>query len=356
MSKKLTYFIIFNILLIVGSIGYGMYVRNAARRYFAPDVLYIAPRANHAHLHFNASDLPMLSGLVPGYTIAAESLGSATVFGGSQWATTAVIYCDRFYFRMHFMNFIDGWHWYAPEDMDVIVLNEALAWRLFGSLDVVGMLVQIDGRPHKISGVVSSNSEYMAWVPRSLAMDLPVTALFLTTGQHNPLSVYDGYMLLTNFGRNPNDYAIVDINRYIESMAVRHRVLLYIVWFMVLAHMTSWGCESVKHARDFSKDGIKVGHYKPLIGLGLLLACIGISAYIIFGVRGVIAWLPNPAYENLFSRFSNIGVLPPIGYLPYGLRQLARLNTIWGYVWAVGVIGLVNVAAVMPNIVNKRVA
>ncbi|MCL2402206.1 MAG: ABC transporter permease, partial [Oscillospiraceae bacterium] len=43
---------------------------------------------------------------------------------------------------------------------DRVVLDEALAWRLFGSVRVAGLEITIGGRPHTIAGVVSRDNDF----------------------------------------------------------------------------------------------------------------------------------------------------------------------------------------------------
>jgi len=352
MSKKLTVFILLNLLLIIGSLSVGVYVRSAARRYFTPDVLYIAPLLNHEHLRFNTGEMEVIRRSFPDYTFAPASRSWANISTGAQWVNTYVVYCDAFYFGMQFMDFTDGWHWYAPENIDVIVLNEDLAWRLFGARDIVGLTVQVNGRPHMVVGVVRLGryqSEYLAWMPRDIANEpLPVSALFLTMGRYNPLAMSHAHSMLMYVGRNSDDYAIVDISRYIESIGVRHRVLLYVIWLVVLVFAVRRGRGYIARIRDLSFDGIRERDFRPLIGLGILLGAVACGVYIVFGVRDLLVWLPNFSFITLFESVSNIGVMPPVGYLSYGLSRLYWFNGIGNYAWIAGVVGLVNTVAVLP--------
>jgi len=353
MSKKLTIFILLNLLLLIGGLCVGVYVRSAARRYFTPDVLYIAPLSSHEHLLFDASDMEVIMRSFPDYTFAPTSRGWTGIATGAQWVNSHVIYCDAFYFGMQYMDFVDGWHWYAPENIDVIVLNEDLAWRLFGAKDIVGLTVLVGGRPHMVVGVVRQGryeSEYLAWMPRATVTEpLPVSALYLTIGRYNPLAMSHGNNMLMYIGRNPDDYAIVDINRYIESIGVRHRVLLYVVWIVVLAFAVSRGRGYLASIRGLSFDGTRDRDFRPLIGLGILLGIVVVGVYIVFGVRDLLVWLPNFSFINFFESVSNIGALPPVRYLSYGISRLYWFNVIGNYAWVVGLVGLINVAAVLPE-------
>ncbi len=43
---------------------------------------------------------------------------------------------------------------------DLVILDEVLAWRLFGGVDLTGLTVQIDGQPFVVSGVVAMEDDF----------------------------------------------------------------------------------------------------------------------------------------------------------------------------------------------------
>ncbi|MBO4457497.1 MAG: ABC transporter permease [Butyrivibrio sp.] len=58
------------------------------------------------------------------------------------------------FFLFHPLNFVAGGPFYDDTDLkDHIVIDEVLAWHLFGSDDVIGEFVDVGGVPHYISGV-----------------------------------------------------------------------------------------------------------------------------------------------------------------------------------------------------------
>ena len=65
------------------------------------------------------------------------------------------------YFLFHPLKLRSGSYLTANDAMrDRVVLDEELAWALFGSVDVAGMSVQIGGRTYPIAGVVSREDDF----------------------------------------------------------------------------------------------------------------------------------------------------------------------------------------------------
>ena len=44
--------------------------------------------------------------------------------------------------------------------LDRVVLDETLAWQLFGGFDVAGLTIQINGQPFQVAGVVRRESDF----------------------------------------------------------------------------------------------------------------------------------------------------------------------------------------------------
>jgi len=336
--KKLFIFGLLNLLVVFGSLIVGMYTHVAARRYFAPDVIYIAPMLNESHLHWSIDDIDALQRQYRDYSISAESRGNVFISSSTNQASTTVVYTDAAYFSTHFMDFIEGNRWL--EDANAIVLNQTLAWRLFGSGNIVGQAVVINHRPYIVTGVVRQGShvagEYLAWKPRNASpAPLPVTALYIRANNYNlvDVAVYTREML-TRQQRNPANYAIVDINRYIEAIGLRNRIFLYILWLSILIAMVRVCMR--KHYKFNSR--VILGYIPPVVGV--LLA----SHILYSGVNDILYWLPNLSIPgtSVIDSITNANLLPPDGYLSFGLYRMSYLNRIGNVAWIVGAIAFIN--------------
>jgi len=339
--KKLVLFGLVNFLVLVASLAVGMYATVMAGRYFARDVIFIAPFLNESHLHWNMDDVRNLQHQFRDYSISVESRGNALLQTSTHQVFTTVVYTDAAYFQIHSMEFIEGNRWL--EDANAIVLNEALAWRLFGGRNIVGLAVEINQRPYIIAGVVRQDQrgqgEYLAWMPRDTSpVPLPVTALYVHAHNYNMVDVIahtrGSEGMLASQYRNPNNYVIVDINRYVQAIGLRNRVFMYIIWLYVLVLLI--GVCIRKERKLYRRAILKFA--LPVIG-------ILIALYVLFtGVNDILYWLPNLAdpRSSVLDSITNAGVFPPDGYLSFGLRRLAELNRLVNLIWIVGVIAFVN--------------
>jgi len=335
--KKLLFFALINSLVLVSALIAGMHAYTAADRYFAKDTIFIAPLLNESHLHWSMDDINYLKWRFINYSISAESRGSIAIASSTHETATTVVYTCEAYFAIHFMQFIKGNRW--QEDANAIVLNEALAWRLFGSINIIGMTVDMNDTAYTIVGIVRQGprgtGDYLAWKPQATSpTPLPITALYILAHNYNLVdsAIHTQEMLSLQF-KNPANYAIIDINRYIEAIGIRGRILLYILWLSVLILLM----------RIFMY--IKNKKLRNMIKLTPLLLGILLALYVLFtGINDIMYWLPNMADPNssVLSSITNIGILPPEGYLSFGLRRLAHFNRIGNWAWIMGITAFIN--------------
>ncbi|MCR5656802.1 MAG: ABC transporter permease [Butyrivibrio sp.] len=88
-----------------------------------------------------------------------SAMGSATVTKDRRSVDAVAIGIGGSFFQFHPMVLLSGN--YIPSDSlmkDYVILDEELAWQLFGSNDIVGESVTIGGIPHYIAGVVKRDS------------------------------------------------------------------------------------------------------------------------------------------------------------------------------------------------------
>ena len=307
----------FNALLVLGGIALGFYAYQEALRYAPRDVIFTAPFRGEGFFNIE---------ILREENVSLESRGRQMISRGGRQAVSHVIYTDAEYFRLQSMNFIEGAPWFEEEE-NSIVLNEALAWYLFGGNNIAGLSVGIGDGIYRIGGVVRQReTEYMAWLPLN-DRNSSVSAFFFNIYPHNALDArWEVYRLLEN--RVIADYAVVDVNSYVENMGIRHRFLLYAVWLFILIAL-------VRRFWEY-----KSNHKKSLP----LLLPAGFALFVLTGIHDIILWLPNPAdpHASFFVSISNMGLLPPDVYLSYGMRLLSRLNRLGNIALAAGGLGFVN--------------
>lgn len=289
-AKVLLIFIILNGLLLTASLAVAFYTHRAAGRYLVSNTLAIIP-----YNHFDAADA------------ATAEQNNITITKGDRQVSSIAIFCNPAYFDIHFMHFIEGGPWHIVENQSqLVILNEALAWYLFGGADITGLTVEIDSTFFQIIGVVRQSAEYMAWLPNG-SRNQPPTSLYLHRDYYAPIP--------------EQIYTSIDVNRYIESISQRFRILFYMMLLYLLA--------------IFVQKAKATPHW--WIGVAVCLTMF-------ININDFILWLPNLSggIAVVFSDLTNIGVLPPERYLSYGLRQIGRLNSFANYAWVVGLIGVIN--------------
>jgi len=325
-----------NLLLLIGAVGVGLVAYHRAGGYFSRDVVYVAPRLNESRLFFSAENITGLHEAFPGYLIVPSGRGRAEINHPGRQVSADVVFTDSRYFMLHHMDFITGSAWTGCINDHVIVLNEALAWRLFGGVDVVGLTVFVQERPYVVIGVVRQEPRADGGERALIQLVTEtVTALYILPHEHNEVNtpIHVRQMLQWFLFVNPGEYVMVDLNRYVESMGVRVRVLLSLAWLVLGIKLLRTGLtyttENKKSRMIFLLNNIS--------GMVLLF-------FVGLGIYDVLQWLPALGGEavSFFEVFTNIGTLPPEGYMSYGMVRLSGFNRLVNYAWIVGAVGLVN--------------
>ena len=97
------------------------------------------------------------------YTDAWSGTGTVSVLSPRTRnpATVNAIAVGGDFFMFHPLRLVDG-SYLSPNDVmqDRVILDEELAWRLFGATRVAGFEVMINDRPFKVAGVISRESDF----------------------------------------------------------------------------------------------------------------------------------------------------------------------------------------------------
>ena len=94
---------------------------------------------------------------VDAYSTEAK-LEAKTSYGSASAAVYAV---GGDYFRFHPLELVSG-SYFSDDDLmeDLVVLDEDMAWRLYGGMDLTGKTVDIGGRQFTVAGVVRRESDF----------------------------------------------------------------------------------------------------------------------------------------------------------------------------------------------------
>ncbi|MGM9522219.1 MAG: ABC transporter permease [Oscillospiraceae bacterium] len=95
------------------------------------------------------------------YIDAYSASGQLSVTGEKGSADVKVIGVGGDFFQFHPLRLRSGSYISGSDLMqDRVILDEELAWRLFGGMDLAGMQVTIGGKPYIIAGVVSREDDF----------------------------------------------------------------------------------------------------------------------------------------------------------------------------------------------------
>ncbi|MCL1878981.1 MAG: ABC transporter permease [Defluviitaleaceae bacterium] len=304
--------ILVNFFILAGCLGFLFYSYVVAGRYFAHDVIYIAPRTNESRLFFDVADVEILAISYPEYSFAPVSRSSARVASSTHEASATVINTNAAYFDMHAMDFIEGHRG--------TVINKALAWRLFGACEgITGLAITVNDVQHTVTGIVRQCADYTVWFSGEISA--PVSSLYILAP--DPLAESQARTMLETYLRGNSEYAVVDINRFVQSINIRHRILLYPVWATAFV--------------IFLIRALKQKSALPLVGAMLCLI-------VLWGARDILFWLPNLSAPStsLFTEITTIGALPPDVYLSAGMLRLSQLSRNANIALIAGAVGYVN--------------
>ena len=97
------------------------------------------------------------------YIDAYSSLGKITVVSSRSTLETDAVGVGGDFFFFHPLQLVSGRYFSGEELMqDFVILDEEAAWQLFGSNDIEGMSVMINGVPHYVAGVIKREKGRLA--------------------------------------------------------------------------------------------------------------------------------------------------------------------------------------------------
>lgn len=169
---------------------------------------------------------------------AYSTEGELTVSSDRSSATVRAFGVGGDFFLFHPLLLLSGTY-FGTDDLneDGVILDENVAWQLFGSYDVAGMTVEIDETTYPIRGVVRSDSGFFSEAAAEEKSTIYVSFSILEKQLHDESLTMDSYELLIanpvkEFGLSTLKKALtVDESSYeiVENSArfdLMHRLLL----------------------------------------------------------------------------------------------------------------------------------
>ena len=306
-----------------------------SRRAMADGVFVVTPRVTGTDEGFSAAELTRIALDMPGTSIAFEASGSAYIANGGLTAYVPVVYTNAAYADMNSMAFTEGAYFPALREREnVIVLSNALVWKLFGGSGIVGRRVTIDGVSYEIVGVTTSadmtEASFAAWLPyyagsvETGAEQTPDAAIRTLYLRHELYNKIDGYrraeQLFMFTWKDRAGYYVTDMNEYVLSIARRPVLVLSALYCVValafLLRLLRLTPALLRRERGF------------LLHAAEAALCLGIVVFLLLQVdfRIWVAGFEDGLAQQLWAALTNAGRLPAPVYLARNLRDLVRLN------------------------------
>jgi len=222
------------------------------------------------------------------YTDAWSAEGEVFVAGARGSASVKAFGVGGDFFLFHPMKLMDG-SYLSPDDImkDRVVLDEELAWRLFGSFNVAGLEVMVGDRLHIIAGVVSRESDFASSRAYTYGAGIFISyeSLIEQTGESARISCYEIVMPdpITGFAYKTFSEAFPDKNAHIVENSARYSLS------NIFGAIGDFGERSIRG------DGMVYPYWENAarytedwLALLLVLSLIFISCPIVFGVVYII--------------------------------------------------------------------
>ena len=390
-QARLTLFQILNLAVVAVSLIVCIFLSFEAQKHIDRDVFYIAPVLQDRKYAFTIGEMGELREVMSPAAISYERVDRGMVSGDLYDALnvrSTLVYTNSDYFRVTLADFVDGGAWTASrESENVMVINESLAWQLFGNLHAAGQKANVSGVSFTVIGVIEqgpvARDNCRAYLPAArlasqraaeqsaglmagaaqsgagfaeeasaaaaFALDaMELDGLFIKASNYNKLGLPHIDSFLRSTGRNRADYYITDINRYLESFRVKYKIIMLAISLYLIAVILINSCklfarkglhkglytESYAGSHTGSRSRSYRGNIPGLIVL-LLLDLFFIAALL----NNVLfeLWIPHglggPGSIGIGGGFGGrfgdlLQVITNIGFLPSGESLLSGLREI----------------------------
>ena len=296
---RLTLFQILNLAVVAVSLIVCIFISSEAQKHIDRDVFYIAPVLQDRKYSFTVGELSEISEVMSPAAISYERVDRGIITGDlyhSLNVRSTLVYTNSDYFRVTLADFVDGGAWTASrESENVMVINESLAWQLFGNLHAAGQKASVSGVSYTVIGVVAqgqvARDNCCAFLPAArlasqraaglsagltagatqsgagftaetsavaavLALDeMELDGLFVKASNYNKLGLPHLDSFLRSTGRNRADYYITDINRYLEGFRIKYKIMMLAVSLYLIAVIL------INSGKLFTRKGMRKGSY-----------------------------------------------------------------------------------------------
>ncbi len=323
---RLFLFKVLNIIIIIVSVVISVIAGLEAEKSVDKDVFYISPVINDDRYYFDINDLDEFKEVYNPVEIAYTSLCKGLINYKNYTVYSKIIYTNSSYFSMNNIQFVGGGAWPSYSKNKNIIINKSLAWQLFGSVDVVGKEVSVSNESRTIIGIMDqkdiSKDDCFAYLPVNTLDNPRMSNVFVKVSNYNKLTPHDNISnWLEKTGRNQRDYYITDMNRYVESIGIKYKILILIIGIYTSAVIVINSWKLVKNNRL---------NFKNIVAFSVLFASDLFIVVVLVKSISIDIWVPHSEggrLNELIRVITNSDFLPSQEYLSESLNAISKLNT-----------------------------
>jgi len=181
---------------------------------------------------------------------------------------------DASYAKFRHLNFIKGGHWSAFTDTEqgmVAVIDAETALRLFGSIDVVGMALEISDEKYRIVGVVQGKASIInklfndgschVYIPFSSLMEknreLGIREIQIADSGDGGMDRSEVEAALRYIGEAPGEYNIMDFRKKSRQLHQKSKLIILFIGLLIEVMLFKLGRRIALKALMLIKEGCK---------------------------------------------------------------------------------------------------
>lgn len=220
---------IFMAVCIAASVFAGYIFGICARHYACENIYCVYAEKPAAADYFSAEDIRRLQAKYPAMQITYEVAITADIKANHHICGSMVIGTNEEYPSLYPMTFIRGSFWRGEMNRKSVVVNETLAWKLFGGSDVTGEYLELSGEKYRVCGVARKGGEQpAAWIEgedKQGSRSLTPSIYIRNTAGEDFQAKQEIQRALAWIGKN-GGYRIAGMGRYTDGIVQRPVFLL----------------------------------------------------------------------------------------------------------------------------------
>ena len=244
------------------------------------------------------------------WTDAYSAVGNVTLVRENKSMTVNALGVGGDFFYFHPLELQFGYYFFESDiNQDYVVIDEDIAWQLFGSSDVAGMQLSIGNKPYVVSGVIHRQDDRLS---KAAGLEKPLVylsyqALCEMSGGDLPLNHYEIVM--------PNPVTDYAYNKVKENLGVSEETMVLVEntkrysFLNGLKQIPKFGIRSMSEKAIIYPYWENVARAKEDINSLIVLLEVPFILYlVVFLLVNLIVWYRHKKWtvESLWKKIKDI--------------------------------------------------